>query len=338
VFIEDTTINLAVEDNKILSYKITAVNDGGESFPSEILSVCKKSNSEDIVLIINGFERISAPEYFRENSMAGFPNFKDCGVPYLHDFSFVGQQYEFDLNKPWKDDDDAGFGSSYGDFEAKILAGNTFDYPYLHGISIAKAGFSFCSASVKAVENSNLDLKKFNITNLILGKQKTTFFGKTPPEFRTFSDTLQKKLIDYLENGKSLFVSGAFVGTDLWNFSDEIGQNFAKKYLKFFWRSANCSKNGDARVVFPLLYPQNETIKFYTEPNEKSYHADSADGIEPADSKAFTAMRYGENNISAAVACKDTFSTFVCGFPFETIKTQAQRDDFMLLVLEFLRR
>ncbi|MDR0830914.1 MAG: N-acetylmuramoyl-L-alanine amidase [Prevotellaceae bacterium] len=335
IFTEDTTFNFCVENDQIFSYKITAVNDGGESFPSEILSVCKKSNAKDIVLIINGFERICAPEGFKNEYYAGFPSFRDCGVPYLRDFSFVGNQYEFDLSKKWQDDDDAGFGSSYGNFETKILAGNSFDYPYLYGTSIAKNGYSFCSASVKAVENNDLDLKNFNISTLILGKQKTTFAGKTK-DFQTFSDTLQKKLIDYFENGKSLFVSGAFVGTDIWNFCGESRQNFAKNYLKFFFRSNHCSKNGEVRLMSPLNFPSNETIKFYTAPNEQSYFVDSADGIEPTDSKAFTAMRYAENNISAAVACKNDYSVFTCGFPFETIKTERQRDDFMKMILEFL--
>ncbi|MDR1544863.1 MAG: N-acetylmuramoyl-L-alanine amidase [Prevotellaceae bacterium] len=336
-FTKDTTITLCIEPDQTFSYKIAAVNSGGQSFPSEILSVCKKTNAKDVVLIVNGFERIAAPENFRNGEMAGFGNFLDCGVPYLRDFSFVGNQYEFDLKKAWKDDDNAGFGSSYGDFDGKIIAGNSFDYPCLYGLSVANAGYSFCSTSVKAVENNDLDLKDFKTAILILGKQKTTFLGNKKPDFQTFSDTLQKKLADYLENGNSLFVSGAFVGTDLWNFGDESGQNFAKNYLKFFFRSNHCSRKGEAKTVFPFYFSNNKTIEFYTLPNEFSYCADSSDGIEPVDNKAFTALRYSENNISAAVASKDKYKTFVCGFPFETIKTKEQRDTFMTLILNFLK-
>ena len=55
---------IKIEKDKIYSFKITAVNDGGESFPSEILSVCRKSDEKGITLIVNGFTRISGPFSF----------------------------------------------------------------------------------------------------------------------------------------------------------------------------------------------------------------------------------------------------------------------------------
>lgn len=45
----------------VCSYKVTALNKGGESFPSEILSAGQAFNSKGAVLVINGFDRISAP-------------------------------------------------------------------------------------------------------------------------------------------------------------------------------------------------------------------------------------------------------------------------------------
>ncbi|RQW04662.1 xanthan lyase, partial [candidate division KSB1 bacterium] len=45
--------------NVIYSFKITAVNRGGESFPSEILSICWIDTSLSPVMIINGFDRIA---------------------------------------------------------------------------------------------------------------------------------------------------------------------------------------------------------------------------------------------------------------------------------------
>lgn len=48
----------------VCSYKVTAVNKGGESFPSEILSAGRAFNEKGTVLIVNGFDRISAPADF----------------------------------------------------------------------------------------------------------------------------------------------------------------------------------------------------------------------------------------------------------------------------------
>ena len=59
--------NIKLNDLKpgiIYSYKVTALNSGGESFPSEILSACWMKNSSEPILIVNGFDRISAPVKF----------------------------------------------------------------------------------------------------------------------------------------------------------------------------------------------------------------------------------------------------------------------------------
>ncbi|HKK69299.1 MAG TPA: fibronectin type III domain-containing protein, partial [Bacteroidales bacterium] len=63
------------------SFKVTAVNKGGESFPSEILSTCWVKNAVDRVLIVNNFDRISAAETVRQGKFHGFANFYDEGVP-----------------------------------------------------------------------------------------------------------------------------------------------------------------------------------------------------------------------------------------------------------------
>ena len=48
----------------IYSYKVTAINNGGESFPTEILSVCWMKNSLEPILIVNGFDRIISTRKF----------------------------------------------------------------------------------------------------------------------------------------------------------------------------------------------------------------------------------------------------------------------------------
>ena len=63
---------------------------------------------------------------------------------------------------------------------------------------------------------------------------------------------------------------------------------------------------------------------------------ESPDGIEPANKNAFTIMRYGQNNISAAVAHKGTYRTLVFGFPFESLTSDAMRDDLMRQIMRFL--
>ncbi len=62
--VKDTTFVINdIEPNKIYSFKVTAVNEGGESFPSEILSAGKADNDKKPLLIINAFDRICGPQF-----------------------------------------------------------------------------------------------------------------------------------------------------------------------------------------------------------------------------------------------------------------------------------
>ena len=143
----------------VCSYKVTALNKGGESFPSEILSAGQAFNSKGIVLIVNGFDRISAPADFvaaapADTLLAGFLDELDHGVPYIQDISYIGKMKEYRRSIPWMDDDASGFGDSYGNYETQVIAGNTFDYPALHGAAILKPAISLVSAVTKQLKTN----------------------------------------------------------------------------------------------------------------------------------------------------------------------------------------
>jgi len=54
--------------------------------------------------------------------------------------------HEFRRVIPWMDDDAAGFGDSNADYETTEIAGNTFDYPYVHGQGLPKRGIRLSRA------------------------------------------------------------------------------------------------------------------------------------------------------------------------------------------------
>ena len=74
------------EPGRIYSYKVTAVNEGGESFPSEVVAACRIPGGKGNVLVVNGFDRISAPLSMRRDSLAGFYTELDGGVPDKQEF------------------------------------------------------------------------------------------------------------------------------------------------------------------------------------------------------------------------------------------------------------
>ena len=54
------------------SFKVAALNEGGESFPSEVLSAYIAAEESPVVLIVNGFHRLSGPAEVFTASKAGF--------------------------------------------------------------------------------------------------------------------------------------------------------------------------------------------------------------------------------------------------------------------------
>ena len=341
IIVSDNQVFISIEKDKIYRFRVSAVNEGGESFPSETLSVCRNSREKGVVLVINGFDRISAPDSFNSaDSLAGFVDFLDHGVPDGIQTNFIGSQYLFHRRVPWTDDDATGFGASNADYEATIVAGNTFNYPFIHGKSIVAAGYSFVSASVKAVINSQLNMNDYPVVDLILGKQKLTTVGRGafPPRFKTFPKDLQTLIADYCRAGGNVFVSGAYVGSDLWSeHSTEADKKFAQEVLKYKWRTGHAAVTGRVKSVFSPFSQLKGEYQFHNRLNPDFYAVESPDAIEPAEEGSHTIFRYSENNISAGVAYSGAYKTCILGFPFETVTDEIQRNQLMKNLLDFLR-
>ncbi|MDR1653355.1 MAG: fibronectin type III domain-containing protein [Prevotellaceae bacterium] len=330
-----------LEKNRIYSFKITAVNGGGESFPSEILSACSTKDSKGTVLIVNAFDRICAPASFDSpNGQAGFIADKDAGVPYLYSMNYTGNQFNFDRQSNFIDNDSPGFGASYALHEAQIIAGNTFEYPFVHGKAIAKAGFSFVSCSKNAVVRGAIALHNYKIVDIILGKQKKTLIGngKKTAEFETFSPAFQTIIKNYLQKNGNLLISGAYIGTDLVKNGTPTDKRFFENTLKCKLQSDHASLSGKAEIVqSPVKQFARSSFEFYSQPNPYSYFVESPDALAPAEG-AYTIARYADGKFSAATAYADS-SNKICtfGFPLETIKEEKDRNIIFRQILNFFK-
>ncbi len=338
--------SVRINDNKIHSYRIIAMNDGGRSFPSETLSLGEAVGSQGDVLVVNGFTRVSAPDWFDGPDRAGFDDDKDHGVPYIQQINYLGSQYEFRRALEWKDDDAPGFGSSRSNYETMNVAGNTFDYPAVHGEALMNAGYSFVSCSQQALEN-NYYTGNYRLMDLILGKQKEikTGSGLMPTRFKIYTPGLMNALRRFTEGGGSVLLSGAYVGSDLWDNAagnnDEAGKAFVKDVLGFEGLHGRASLDG---TVISVDSPANHLSApgawtFVSKLNDKTYAVESPDAIRASDSRGFTWMRYGENGLPAAIASdRSGYRTVVVGFPLETVTTPQELTSLMTRILEYLKK
>lgn len=345
VLIRDTTIILKLEEyNEIYSFKITALNRGGESFPSEILSAGFVNKNENIALVVNGFDRISGPSKVDAGNMAGVAFWEDQGVPYKRELGYTGTPYDFYRHSPWLDDDSPGWGSSYGNFEAKIIPGNTFDFTYTHGKAIMAAGKSFVSMSDEAFEEESFDPKPFCFVDIIFGEEKSTpvfmspVGGGTKYDFKIFTPGIRRKLKQIADQGGNIFISGAYIGSDHIITGDTVTRNFTEDVLHYKWRTNHAVHGGE---VYSTDYSKayfNGKWNFNTGYHPEIYTVEAPDAIEPSGIGAICSFRYRENNSSAGVSFKGTYRTVVLGFPFEAIPEQNQRNALMKQIIGFLNR
>ncbi len=332
-----------IKTGVIYSYKVTAVNNGGESFPSAILSVCRMDNDKKPVLIINGFYRVAGPATIKTPKFIGFFNEKDPGIPDKYGLSFTGSEYDFDSTHEWISNDNPGWGASHADYEAKVIAGNTFDYPYVHGLSIKEAGYPFVSVSAQAVEDSEVTLKNYKFVDLILGEQKSTHWERAKEDsinglrFEVFPKKLKSEIESYCKSGGNIFISGSYVGSDLFAQPKLDSENisFAEKVLHYKFDTDHAARTGEVFSADSSFIPKFIGFNFNSKFNDKIYAVTAPNAIEHVkDSK--TILRYSENQFSAGTAYKGNYGVIVFGFPFETILEQQNRDEVMKAVLNYL--
>jgi hypothetical protein len=324
-----------VSPGMIYSFKVTALNRGGEGFPSEVLSACIAGKASGQVAIVSAFDRVSGPAWFNDSEHAGFMNMVDQGVPWGMDLHTVGDQFDYVKSSPWLDDDSPGHGASYANLEQHIIPGNTFDFPYVHGVSIRNAGYSFVSISDEALMEDSLDLGDYLMLDYLAGEEKTTRMPKndTVLHYQVWPEAMLEVLENYLQKGGSLFVSGAHIASDMHqNQQDSI----VGKLLKFKWRTSNASRVGEFFCMDQDFAPNTRQYQFNTRIDPVLYTVEGADALEPVDSTALTLFRYSENNMSAGVAYRGRYGAVSLGFPFETIVAPEMRDEIMLKTINYL--
>ena len=326
--------------NTIYSFKVTAVNDGGESFESEILSAGINQGNANSVLIVNGFDRISGPSWFDNGNIAGVAWWDDRGVADHYDFINIGDQYDFNRANPWLDDDSPGWGASYSDIAGTVIAGNTFDYTYVHGKAVMESGYSFFSVSDEFFCLPDMSSSDYKIVDLIFGEEKSTpFFGDTSRiSFRIYTPEFMNKIKEMTDSGTSIFMSGSYVGSDMSGSTDSTAIKFAKEYLHFLPRTGHAVKKGETYATDYVKPYFDGSFHFNTELSDKIYQVEAPDAIEPAGAGAVCAFRYSETNASAGIIYKGKSRNVILGFPFETINSENERNLLMRQIIRFLAK
>ena len=302
--------------------------------------------TEKKILIVNNFTRISAPAWFDTPNYGGFMDNIDSGVPYIREINFIGEMNQFDRNKVWTDDDNPGFGGSYTNRGGRIVAGNTFDYPALHGRILLEAGYAVSSVSTDFFQA--MDASEYAAVDLICGKQVTTRIGRgaVPDRYTVFPAALQDVLRKYAVAGGSILVSGAYIGTDAW---DQVypgtypikdaaqTKSFIQEVLGYKWITNFGDVSGIIVPKAGAAVQLSDPMRYNRLFDEHVYRVENPDGIEPASKYAQTFLRYAGTEIPAATVFDDgKHRVIACGFPLETLTTEGALEAMLLVSMKYL--
>ena len=332
-----TNFDVKVSDNKIHSFQVIAANDGGMSFPSETLALREGTDNKKPILIINGFTRVSAPMFINEGNTAGFKAEDDFGVPYKNDISFTGYQNNFSRSSG------DSFGKSNSNYVTNVIAGNTFDYPFVHGQAIAAAGRGFVSASAGAVENGMVKLADFQTVDLILGKQKLTVTGKGSSgiRFQSVPLKLQDALVDFVDDGGNLFVSGEYVSSDLY---DGRSGDYELDFAEFTLGLSDSGKSSNTRSG-KLNASRNSSVgsgtyTYSNTLNANQYIVEKPDVLRASpDVKSETFLTFSDTGDAAGLLIKiGKANNVVMSVPFESFTDAKQRANLMKDILNWMEK
>ena len=317
VVVKGTSVMLPVEKDVLYRFKVVALNQGGESFPSEELSVCIVSDSKVEALIINGFDRVSSPHYFVTETESGFKHELDFGVPYHYDLSFVGEQYEFKQGVPYKSDNNPGSGASKRD-TATVIQGNAFNYPYVHGKALRDNGFSYSSCSKKSVMKKQVNLKDFSLVDLILGEQCDAIL------FELYPTELEQALFEYTQKKRNkLLITGAYVA------SSKKSEVFTEKGLRYKLKQDTATANGVLYSPSQLAYYHLQTM-----PNSKQYFVQNVQALTGVDRNSKVILQYADTELPATIKAGRRGNVIIAGFPFESVIGEESRRYLMKLFIE----
>lgn len=322
--VKGNKIRVRLTSDALYSFKITAINKGGESFPSETLSAVYHQGATKTVAIINGFHRLSAPKVKDTDTEQGFDLDEDPGVAYGMTVGWSGKQTGFDKSKAGSLSPD-GLGSSGNELEGVFIQGNTFDYSRQHAKAIMSANkYNVVSISSYAVENGDVNIGDYPCVDYIMGLERYNSY--TPVFYKSVTTEMQNKLKLYTSQGGSLLISGAYIGSDMQT-------NKEKTFLKDVLHI----KSSNPQTSSEMISGMGTTFDIYSKLNSIHYAATKVDAISPTEN-AFCALTYQDGQSACVAYDGKKYKTLALGFPFECITSEKKQATIMKGFMKFLMK
>ncbi|NQU28080.1 MAG: T9SS type A sorting domain-containing protein [Candidatus Marinimicrobia bacterium] len=199
------------------------------------------------------------------------------------------------------------------------------------GVHLAEYDWNFNSCDNDAIIDGMISLDDYYGVIWILGDESTVDI--------TFSLAEQTAIIEYLENGGRLFISGSEIGWDLVQQGNQIDQAFYQNYLKAEFiadDSDNLAVTGTTNSIFAGM-----SFEYGSTSAGSPYSENYPDVITPVAGSRAALVYQGSNDI-AAIQFEGYFGNgtipaklVYLAFPFETIHSATIQQTVLYQVLYY---
>ena len=283
-------------------FRVSAVNAGGESMPSEVVG-CRAPTAVATprVLVVNAFDRFDRTTNLRQNT----------------------------TRQAWGPPD------ATGTIERVLPRRvNSFDYVVPHGKAISAFGLPFDSCQNEAVASGEVALGDYRIVVWACGQEST--------DSETFSSAEQTAIANFRNAGGHLFVSGSEIAWDLDRASGPTAADraFFNNQLKADLASDANDNSGSYAVASTTggIFSARGGATF-DDGSRGIYWVKTPDVLTPFGAGTSAALNYSGNANGAAAIQYDGAAgggkVVYFGFPFETIASATLRQQYMADMLTF---
>lgn len=293
-------------------YYVVAVNDGGQSMPSAVVSAYQSTEGDiSPVLIVDAFDEVYGPDWFADSLRAGIvPG--SYAVEDRYSVAYIGEQWDFDRQSPWRDDDNCGWGMCYRDHQGTRTIGNTRDYAAQHGQVLAASDISYVSRSSRTLP---ADLSAYSMVDVITGKNR-----------RPLADSTIAALGNYVEAGGRLLVSGSYLGNSFASVGHyRLQATRATRSGIIRWEQTDtlpAQTSTTDTLPHIVQTPKKQIFHLETLPNDRQLFAEAPEGLCPADMEATRLGLYEDMRVSIGVVRESAIGgkAIILGFPIEAVR------------------
>jgi hypothetical protein len=223
----------------------------------------------------------------------------------------------------------------------RATIGNTHDFMRQHATAITEFTTSFSSATNNAILDGLLDLNDYKVVDYILGEESTAD--------ETFDYNEQQKIKVFLNNGGSLFVSGAEIGWDLHHKGSGSDRNFYANYLKANYVKDAPNNESGKYYGFEQVGEESPFTGFmsayYDNGTHGTYNVKYPDVIKAVNGSKVGLQYAGLTSEYAAIYFNGLFpesttpgKLVYLAFPFETVYPENKNKELMTQILDFFSK